>query len=649
MRMHVPPVACLAFILLLAVHDGAAAQSRMLILDEGGGRQQPALLAVETSGGSVLAKTSLGGRPGTVVRSPDGARMLVYETAAATPAQSQLDRDMGRSSRASAGDHSLALLDAASLKRINTLWLGPAMRPLDLRGLLFSPDGRRVMLIVDNFKAPKKIVLVHRALVSIDLESGDVAGWVALPKELERGVARLVGLPGGLQAAVITTETRENPCRCWADARFGPPRVAFVELAGPAIIGQLAPDGDFVWAQVAPDGRSLLLAQRSASAKKNAAEGVSRVRFVDLATREVDVTLELSGVVALESHVAVSPDRKLLYLLDAAGGRLDVVSLDSRSRAATLQVGENARFALDADTSRVMVLSSGTPSVQGASPAAGRLHVMRDAGIASSIDVVGRPFRAAVSEGGDRLYVLGGGGVTVLSWPGLEKRAEAAVALPSNLVDALVTRDGRRCFTLDADGRVEVIDIVAAKRLASLPTAPPSASAAKRWALFSLGTSVNALLLAKGLVPSAVPAAPPWEAEPAQSPGVLAARADGEYAYAFNPDAGTVTVIEAASARVAGSIAAPGQSMFSLPGGHLLAVGDTKAVRLIDMAANKVGAELAVAGEPSTWSRLVVASLPGDSAVVARGGSCYIIDALTGAVRSRLDGLKSVVDIIVER
>jgi hypothetical protein len=426
-------------------------------------------------------------------------------------------------------------------------------------------------------------------------------------------------------------------------------KLALIDLAGPSVTGLLPIDGDLAWAGMAPDNASLVLVQRSAPPPKNTLEAPSKVLFIDVATGQVAATVPLSGVVARKYHVTLSPGGKYLYLLDATNGRLDIVSLERRAHAGAFQVGRAPRFVNDISRDRVLVLSAGPAAAPGASAPPGELRLLRDAEIASTVAVVARPFGAGVSESGDRLTVFGEGGITQLSWPALERNGETATSLSPQVLDVRVSSDGRRAFALDAQARVAVLDLASGRLVASVPTSAEQSSA-KKWALFALGASVNTLVVVQGGQGLPLPLRAPWERDPPEPPATLALRPDGEAAYVFNPNTGTLTTIAAADGRVTGTLAITGRSATTLPGGRMLAIDDAKVLRLFDMTTNKTGGEVPLGSRSTSSDAITLTPLPGGNVVLAtRGPSACFLDGATGAVLSQVSGLGRVADVVLER
>ena len=429
--------------------------------------------------------------------------------------------------------------------------------------------------------------------------------------------------------------------------------MAFVDLSGPSLSGQLSVEGELFWDDLAPDRKSLILAERLEPAKKDAPEVPSRLQFIDLSTRQIATTIDLKGGAGYA--VALSPSGKHLYLL--AKDRLEVISLETRTHAGVLPVGAAQRLILDPQREHVAVLG------------AGELRILRDAEVAATATVAAKSFGTSFSESGDRLYVYGEGGLTQLTWPGLEKAAEMSTPFPSHVLDVRFARDGKRAFALDSEAHLTILDLNAGKQIGSVPTAlAADPQTAKKWALFGLDVASAITSVSQG-GQAVVPDLPK---DASVRPGQLVVRPDGEFAYVFNPQSKDMTVVESGTARIVDRIPVPGYRASLLPGGGMLAVEDAEVLRLIDMTTNKKSQDLSFSSTsraqkdlsaflgghsrtPRTTSStslgpLLLTPLPGKNVVLAaRGGLAYLLDGATGRVLGQTSGLHRVADIVIEQ
>jgi hypothetical protein len=211
-------------------HAVAQPPTTAFILDS----EAPAVMSVDLAAGKVVARLALSGKPVSLLRSPDGARLVALD-----PGPGEDKREHGYKS---AGKSTATIIDPTAMSIVGRLELGFGVEPASAR---FSPDGGRVTVLCPGYEAKNPAEAQVRELVTIDLATGREAGRLALehgawpiPSKEEQALSLIQGLP--------------------RSARFPFPqsRLWLVDLAGPSITAKLDMG---TWSDLYTDGAHFYL------------------------------------------------------------------------------------------------------------------------------------------------------------------------------------------------------------------------------------------------------------------------------------------------------------------------------------------------------------------------------------------------------
>jgi len=635
--------ACL--LAFLAVASAGAAEPRAFVLDAGGG----SVVAMDMATGAVLATAPVQGSPAHMVRTPDGARLVVLD-----PGPGKMTMRFGIHPT---GKATATVLDAASLKAVSRVELGFNLVGLG-RAPYFSADGKRLTVFCSGYRSRKPEETLPAEVVTVDLESGAVSGRLTL----DRPADQIVVLPDGQGAVAFWG--RETP----KNAPAVPAEAAFVDFAGPRIAARLKLEGSPTGPVLAPEGKGLVFFSPRVAPKKKPPVGAG-LQFVDLGTREIAATLAVEGD---PSELAFSRDGRFLYLLETGrpdkkpeknvAGRIQVYSTETRAHETNLEAGTDPRgFIADDDGDQVLVLSEGAPSLEKGEPE-GELRVLRGAEIAAVVKVASEPSFLRISPDRARLYVVGGRALSHVDLRSLRRIADTPMkpaginVLSANPVrhtvsELAVSDDGRRGFALySGSSKLSILDLESQKLIDEVTTGRGGKKFAKFMGALAVSVAMTAASQSAGrnmamYSGSSFYTYNVYNFQVAAPNTSLAVRPDGKFAYALNTQTSDVTIVNADTGQVVDKLGGGGEALRLFTGGSVLAVRDKDALRLIDTSTQKKGDELLF---PDSSSVSLVFSPDGVHAIAAGGTTVYCLDGSTAKVRARHATFKKAVYVVVE-
>lgn len=623
---------------LAAPAAGQDAGTRAFVLDTEG----RAVHALDMATGKTLAIVPIEGEPMRMIRTVDGSRLVV------------LDRGPGKATVRfgyhPTGKASATVIDAAAMKSLGRVELGWGMSGVHgvgewVVGAVVAPilsrDGRRLHVLCPGYTSQKPAETLPRELMSLDLEGARVAGRLAL----DRPVAALATTADGRTAvALAPAEEVKNAAPRLAEALV-------IDLEGPTLAGRVTLEGEPGAPMVSADGKQAVFFSAAETPKK-APPRPAQLHFVDLGSRQVSATLKLEGV---PGAPLASSDGRYLYLLEIGhpsnkpdkniNGRIQIVSMEARAHETNLDAGSNPRgFIPDEAGAQVLVLSDGPPSKETGSPE-GEMRVLRGADLAATVKVAAEPMFLRISPDRQRLYVVGERALSHVDFPALRKVGDTplqpagislmAASAGKSFVDELaLTDDGRRGFALyTGSSKLTVLDLDQRKLTGSVTTGRGGKKFAKFMGSIALSVALSS--------PYSY-----YNVQVAAANTSVAMRPDGRFGYALNSQTGDVTVVDADTALVVDKIPGGGSAVKLFTGGQVLAVQDSDALRFIDTATNKKGAEVLF---PGAGQVLLAFSPDGTSALALGGAVGYALDGRSGKVLARVSGVKRAAQLIVDQ
>ncbi len=593
---------------------GAAGPRQAFVLDE----KDRAVARVDLASGQILGRLALGEPdPSVLLRSPDGRRLIVIHSL-----RGKWTLRFGFHPEAPTA---ATIIDAASLqivKRLDLGWGWPDLITvrkvmgygLDLgtRGPVFSPDGRRLLVVFPGYVTNKPAETRPRELFIIDLQGGEVTARVAL----------------------------EPPVRGWTPfgvttrARLG------VETACRPVLTR---DGAI----------AIVLTERTLGDDKKVEP--ARLHFVDVAAGAVVSSPALDGAPA---RMALSPDEKYLYVIDPGDpvdekqprgeGKILAVNVATRTIEKILPTGIDPTGPL-ADRAGRMLVASGEAGGRGE----GRLVALREAAVVAEVPVVSRPRFMLLASDGDTLAIASANALMTLkaadlsvlqttTWgaaPGASSGPSPADEAP--VTDLLLSPDGgRAALMLEGTSKLTLLDLRAGKRVAE---ARIGLSGGQKFALGLVGGILAGANAAMGRMAEARTGVswPMYNSDPNMflptfSATFLTMGRDGRYVYAYSTEAGTLSAIDMETGAVAGRFGAAFSAeypMFEVPRAGALVVVGLQSVSIIDTRGRKVRRVV----KHDTVRDLAVS--PDGALAVASGDDLVYLDLEADEAR-RIEGFK---------
>jgi YVTN family beta-propeller protein len=559
----------------------AEAGERPYVLD----RDLAKLTALTLPAGTAAGSLALTGRPEALVRTPDGATLLVLDQGPG--------KDKGEAGYQATGKSSVTIVDAATLTARARIELGNGILGGEIPTGLLSPDGQRLVLVCPGYESRNPAEKLVRELVTVDVGKGELTGRLTLDNQ----VGDLSSDRDVRTAFLFTPRTGKKE-----SAR--PARVTIVDLAGPRVLGEVELKGEPRPPVISPDGAFLYLLDEGSPNKKP------------------------------EKHVP---------------GSVQVVSVADRALVATLDGGSGPRLlTVDEQGGQVFFVSDGAPA-QGLQAAFGELRVVKGPALSTTIETAPGARFMRFSPERDKLYVVAPQAVGIVRLPGLEShpmhldRAKGAILYddPGPVKELALSPDGTRAFVLyEQSSKLLVLDLDKEDSVAMVTTGRGGIKFMK---------ALGAAALTAASYYSAQQASANNGGgmffydvyRIGQAVTSVVVRPDSRFVYVLNTQSGDVTAVDAATGAVVTKIAGGGHGLRMFPGGKRLAVLAEDLLKLIDAESNQKGPEL-----PMDNLRSVMPT-PDETGVLAVTDSeVVLLDAATGGVKARASGFKKAVQVV---
>jgi len=180
-----------------------------------------------------------------------------------------------------------------------------------------------------------------------------------------------------------------------------------------------------------------------------AADGASRVVFVDCLARAVMGRLRLGGEI---SALAFAPDGKTLVAADRARNQLVFIDTGSRKVLGEVQVGKlPGPIVFLPDGSKLFVADTGEPKLS-AIDVAGRQ-------VLSHIELGSEPTALVMKPDGGELIALSRDSASLTILDAFHDYVEQEMPTGQGPVAAVATRDSARLYVANRDGSVQAIDL----------------------------------------------------------------------------------------------------------------------------------------------------------------------------------------------
>ena len=400
-----------------------------------------------------------------------------------------------------------------------------------------------------------------------------------------------------------------------------------------------------------PDGRTgLVLSPREAP--KKAPAQPAELRFVDLTTGAVAVTVTLEGDPA---GPVLAPDGQFVYVLDRGkpsdnpdknlNGKLHAISMSTHAIAAVTDVGSKPRgLVLDEQRRRLLLLSDGQPfKGPGNNERPGELRVVAGAAPAAPITVVNMPERVEQSADGKTLYVLGGLGVTRLSLPDLGP-GPTVRAPRMGFPETAISADGRRGWLSEGES-FTTYDLEAGTKIESVKTGRAGKKlllGVESWAATE-NSKTDAQRKAE-VEGRSYYTYTEYTVKPAK--GALAIVPGDKAIYALNSMTEDVTVVDGQTGQVIKKVAAGGFDVLFMPSVSTAVVAGAGTVHAVDYTSHEKLAPLVT----STNAAFGQATLSPDAklAVIRGTGGVAIINATSGKPLGTMLPFTRVVDVAID-
>jgi DNA-binding beta-propeller fold protein YncE len=549
---------------LAAMGGVAETAERPYVLD----RDNPSLTALTLPAGTAAGSLPLTGRPEALVRTPDGATLLVLDQGPG--------KDKGEAGYQATGRSSVTIVDAATLKVRTRIELGFGILGGEIPTGLLSPDGRRLVLVCPGYDAKTPAERLARELLVVDVEKGELPGRLAV----EHPVTDLSS-DREVKTAFLFTPRRGKK----ENTRSA--RITLVDLAGPSVAADIELKGEPQPPVLSPDGRFLY--------------------FLDAGSPHKNP----------EKHVP---------------GSLQVVSLADRAVVATLDGGSAPRLlTVDEKNGQVFFVNDGA-AAQGLEAAYGELRVIKEGALATTIQTAPNARFLRFSPAGDKLYVVAPQAVGIVMLPSLQShpmhldRAKGAILYddPGPAKELALSPDGKRAFVLyEKSSKLLVLDLDQEDSVAMVTTGRGGIKFMKALGAAAL-TAASYYSAQQQAGSGGVFFYDVYGIGRAVTSVVV--RPDSRFVYVLNTQSGDVTAVKADNGEVVEKMAGGGNGLRLFPGGKRMAVLADDLLKLIDLDANQKGPEL-----PMNNLRSVMPT-PDELGVLAVTDSeVVLLDAATGA------------------
>jgi DNA-binding beta-propeller fold protein YncE len=277
----------LAALLISAPGPAAAQGARAYVLDQ----DARTVTLLDLPAGQVVATATLQDAPSRLLRTADGARVVVLGPGAG--------RDAGEAGFQATARATATILDGRTLAvqgRVELGW-GLADPPM------LSAAGDRLSALGPGFQGRTAAESLPREIVTVDLAAARLVSRIELPRKATAAIAT----PDGSTAIVLSS--REEPRK----ASVLPAELRFLDLAAGTITATVPLEGDPGAPVLSPDGQFVYLLDRGKPSNNPDKNVNGRLHAVSTTTRSVAAVTDVG-----------SKPRGLV--LDERGARLLVVS-----------------------------------------------------------------------------------------------------------------------------------------------------------------------------------------------------------------------------------------------------------------------------------------------------------------------------------
>ena len=300
-------------------------------------KSEATLSLVDLDSAEVVATLPTGKGPHEVAVSPDGKSAVVADYGGQSPG------------------NTLTVVDVVNAEVVRTIELGTHERP---HGILFLPDGERVVVTVEAVKAVI-VVNVETGEIEKKIETGqevshmvavDGAGRRAYVANIGSGSMTAVDLESGENLGTVETgrgaegiAVTPDGSQVWVSNRAAD-TVTLVDPKTLEVTATLESEGFPIRAEVTPDGERVLVTNARASALTVIDTGERKV------ARRVPIRLELAspedrlfgdrfGDSSVPIGIEIDPDGRRAYIAHANADRIQVLDLQSWETVGTLTAG----------------------------------------------------------------------------------------------------------------------------------------------------------------------------------------------------------------------------------------------------------------------------------------------------------------------
>ena len=255
---------------LLAGPESAGAQgARAYVLDQ----EARTVTLLDLPGGQAARTATLEGSPSRLLRTADGARVVVLDQGEGRDAG---DAGFQAKTRAAA-----TIFDGRTLAAVGRVELGWGLTATPM----LSTAGDRLSVVSPGFQGRTAAESLPREVVTVDLVAAKLLSRVELPRKATAAIAT----PDGRTAVVLSA--REEPRK----AATLPAELRFIDLTAGTIAATVPLDGEPGGPVLAPDGQFVYLLDRG-KPNNNPDKNVNgRLHAVSLTTRSVAATTEVGS------------------------------------------------------------------------------------------------------------------------------------------------------------------------------------------------------------------------------------------------------------------------------------------------------------------------------------------------------------------
>lgn len=254
---------------MLAGPGSAVAQSgRVYVLDQ----EARTVTLLDLPGGQVVKTATVEGSPSRLLRTADGARLVVLDRGEGRDAG---DAGFQAKTRAAA-----TILDGRTLAvrgRVDLGW-GLGATPM------LAAAGDRLSVVGPGYQGRTASESLPREVVTVDLAAGKLLSRIELPRKATAAIAT----PDGRTAVVLSAREPRKPAALPAELRF-------LDLTAGTITATLPLDGDPNGPVLGPDGQFLYLLDRGRPDNNPDKNVNGRLHAVSMKTRTIAAVSEVGS------------------------------------------------------------------------------------------------------------------------------------------------------------------------------------------------------------------------------------------------------------------------------------------------------------------------------------------------------------------